>query len=97
ARPTWKVLRVLGNLIDAPGFEYVTSEEIREEFVEQLGEVSTSNIYEGTGKIAKPNGGDAPADEIDVPLYSVDSLVRRAFALQQTDEARRAAAKGDTK
>ena len=97
ARPTWKVLRVLGNLIDAPGFEYVTSEDVREEFVEQLGEVSTSNVYEGTGKIAKPNGADEPADEIDVPLYSVDGLVRRAFALQQTDEARRAAAKGDTK
>ena len=97
ARPTWKVLRVLGNLIDAPGFEYVTSEDVREEFVEQLGEVSTSNVYEGSNKIAKPNGEDAPADEIDVPLYSVDGLVRRAFALQHTDEARRAAAIGDTK
>ena len=97
ARPTWKVLRVLGNLIDAPGFEYVTSEDVREEFVEQLGEVSTSNDYEGSNKIAKPNGEDAPADEIDVPLYSVDGLVRRAFALQHTDEARRAAATGDTK
>jgi hypothetical protein len=30
-------------------------------------------------------------------LYSVDGLVRRAFALQHTDEARRAAATGDTK
>ena len=95
ARPTWKVLRVLGNLVDAPGFEYVTSEDVREEFTEQLGEVSTSNLYEGSSPIEKVNGGDAPADEIDVPLYSVDSLVRRAFALQQTDAARRAAADGD--
>ena len=95
SRPTWKVLRVLGNLVEAPGFEYVTSEDVREEFREQLGEVSTSNMYEGTGRIAKVDGGDAPADEIDVPLYSVDSLVRRAFALQQTDAARRAAAEGD--
>jgi NADH-quinone oxidoreductase subunit G len=91
ARPTWKVLRVIGNLIDAPGFDYVTSEDVREEFVAQLGDVSTSNAYEGSGEIAKPNGEDAPADEIDVPLYSVDALVRRATALQMTDEARRAA------
>jgi NADH-quinone oxidoreductase subunit G len=95
ARPTWKVLRVLGNLIEAPGFEYVTSEDVREEFAEQLGEVSTSNAYEGNGKVAKPNGEDSPAEEIDVPLYSSDGLVRRALALQLTDEARRAAAKGD--
>ena len=95
ARPTWKILRVLGNLVEAPGFEYVTSEDVREEFVEQLGEVSTSNAYEGSGRIAKPTSAAASADEIDVPLYSVDAIVRRAFALQKTDEARRAAAEGD--
>mgnify|MGYP001825225457 CR=1 FL=1 len=94
SRPTWKVLRVLANLVEAPGFEYVTSEDIREEFVEQLGDVSTSDAYEGTVKIEKPDGMDAPDDEIDVPLYSVDATVRRAHALQQTDEARRAAAEG---
>ena len=94
ARPTWKVLRVIGNLVDGPGFEYVTSEDILEEFRAQLGEVSTSNLYEGTGRISKPNGEDAPVDEIDVPLYSVDALVRRARALQLTGEALRAAAEG---
>jgi len=95
ARPTWKVLRVIGNLIDAPGFDYVTSEDVREEFAANLGEVSTSNAYEGSSKFSKPNGADAPSDEIDVPLYSVDGLVRRATALQLTDAARRAAAKDD--
>ena len=95
ARPTWKVLRVIGNLIEAPGFNYVTSEDVRDEFVDQLGEVSTSNAYEGTAEITKPNGEDQPAEEIDIPLYSVDSVVRRATALQLTDEARRASTKGD--
>jgi NADH-quinone oxidoreductase subunit G len=93
ARPTWKVLRVLGNLLDAPGFDYVTSEDVLTEFAEQLGEVSTSNIYEGSATAEQKDGGDAPNDEIDVPIYSVDALVRRAFALQQTDAARRTAAK----
>jgi NADH-quinone oxidoreductase subunit G len=89
------VLRVIGNLIDAPGFDYVKSEDVREEFAAQLGDVSTSNAYEGTDKIAKPNGADEPSDEIEVPLYSVDGLVRRALALQLTDEARRADAESD--
>ena len=30
-RPAWKVLRVLGNLLGLPGFEYETSEEVRDE------------------------------------------------------------------
>ena len=31
ARPAWKVLRVLGNLVEADGFEYVTSDDVLEE------------------------------------------------------------------
>ena len=30
-RPAWKVLRVLGNFLDLPGFGYETTEEIRDE------------------------------------------------------------------
>ena len=95
ARPTWKVLRVLGNLIEAPGFDYVTSEDVRDEFVAQLGDVQTSNQYDGTFRIARPNGSDAGTHLIDVPLYSVDALVRRATALQLTDEAKRSSNNGD--
>ncbi|MBT8093099.1 MAG: NADH-quinone oxidoreductase subunit NuoG [Gammaproteobacteria bacterium] len=95
ARPTWKILRVLGNLIDAPGFDYVTSEDVRDEFIAQLGEVTTSNDYDGSAAIAKPDGADAAANDIDIPLYSVDAVVRRATALQLTDEAKRAAEAGD--
>jgi len=90
SRPCWKVLRVLGNLTDAEGFEYVTSEDILEEFKSVLGDADVSS-YQSAGKHEKPNGEDAPADEIDTPLYSSDSLVRRAHALQQTLVAKRAA------
>ncbi len=48
------------------------------------------NRYKNGKALAKPNGSDAPSGDIDVPLYSVDSVVRRARALQLTDEARRA-------
>jgi len=89
SRPCWKVLRVIGNLIDADGFEYVTSEDILAEFKSLLGEVDRGS-FQASGKFAKPNGEDSPADEIDTPLYSLDGLVRRANALQQTLSAKRA-------
>ena len=87
SRPGWKVLRVLGNLVEAPDFEYLTSEEIRDELVEQLGDV-TPRAYAGKTRPAKLNGEDAPGAEIDTPIYSVDGLVRRATALQLTVAAR---------
>jgi NADH-quinone oxidoreductase subunit G len=31
ARPAWKVLRVLGNVLNLDGFDYESSEEIRDE------------------------------------------------------------------
>ena len=95
ARPCWKVLRVLGNLVDAPGFNYVTSEDVLREVESQLGEVKADTTYKASGKFAKPNGKDAPADEIDTPLYSVDALVRRSTALQLTAAALRAAAEAN--
>jgi NADH-quinone oxidoreductase subunit G len=91
SRPAWKVLRVLGNLSKAEGFDYVTSEDVLEQVRSQVGDVAAETAYAGTAKIAKPNGEDALAAEIDVPLYSVDGLVRRAYALQLTEEARRVA------
>jgi NADH-quinone oxidoreductase subunit G len=90
ARPTWKVLRVIGNLLDAPGFDYVTSEDVRDELIEQLGDVQPDNRYTGNARIARPNGEDVPSGDIDTPIYSVDAMVRRATALQLTAEAQRA-------
>ncbi|NQV85978.1 MAG: NADH-quinone oxidoreductase subunit G [Woeseiaceae bacterium] len=90
SRPCWKVLRVLGNLLDAAGFDYVTSEDVLAEFKSVLGEVDRGS-YKASATFAKPNGEDRPADEIDTPLYSIDGLVRRANALQETLSAKRAA------
>ena len=91
SRPAWKVLRVLGNLVEADGFEYVTSEDVLEEARAQIGEVAADNEYKGKAAIAKPNGKDVSSADIDVSLYSVDGLVRRAKALQLTAAAQRAA------
>jgi NADH-quinone oxidoreductase subunit G len=94
SRPAWKVLRVIGNLLDAEGFDYVSSEDVRDEIAQQLGSITPSNALPNTGIHALPNGADLPQAEIDVPLYSVDGLVRRSAALQLTPEAKRAATTG---
>ena len=93
ARPAWKVLRVLGTLLKADGFDYVTSEDVRNEIVAELGDIEPA-VYSGKTKPAKTNGEDAPAAEVDTPIYSVDGLVRRATALQLTTEAREARGDG---
>ena len=89
SRPCWKVLRVLGNLMDAENFNYVTSEEVLGEFKSAVGNTNAGGYSMG-GQLTKPNGEDSPADEIDTPLYSVDGLVRRAHALQKTLSAKNA-------
>ena len=89
ARPAWKVLRVLGNLLDADGFDYESSEEVRDELRELRGEVSGGRNYAGDTVFSKANGEDLNAAQIDVPMYQVDNMVRRATALQLTPEARR--------
>ena len=87
SRPAWKVLRVLGNLVEAEGFDYLTSEDVRDEMAAQLGDIEPA-AYSGKTKPAKLNGEDDPGAEIDVPIYSVDGLVRRAAALQLTVAAK---------
>ena len=87
SRPCWKVLRVLGNLMDAEKFNHITSEEVLDEFKSAVGSADAGGYSMG-GQLAKPNGEDSPADEIDTPLYSIDGLVRRANALQKTLSAK---------
>jgi NADH-quinone oxidoreductase subunit G len=90
-RPAWKVLRVLGNLLELKGFDFETSEEVR---AEALGDVSqvASRLDNGAG--ATPVAAATTTVEgsferiADVPIYSTDSLVRRATSLQLTADAR---------
>jgi NADH-quinone oxidoreductase subunit G len=89
ARPGWKVLRVLGNLLGIDNFEYLSAVEVRDDLADTLGEITPDNTYRRTAALDKPNGADAPAEEIDIPIYEVDGVVRRATALQLTPEAQR--------
>ena len=87
-RPAWKVLRVLGNLLGLKGFDQETSEEVR---AEALGDVATvpSRLSNATTQTAGASAAAAGTERIaDVPIYSADSLVRRATSLQLTADAR---------
>ena len=83
ARPAWKVLRVLGNLLGLAGFEYLSSEDVRDELRRELGEYATDG-----GSNAFVPGRLASLDVTrEVGLYEVDAVVRRSPPLQQTREA----------
>jgi hypothetical protein len=41
-----------------------------------------------------PGSGDLPDADIDIPIYSIDPVVRRARALQLTEAARRVRREG---
>ncbi len=87
ARPAWKVLRVLGNLLGLAGFDYDSSEQVRDEIgsADQLAgrldnrlagmALQTPVVSAGLQRIA------------DVPIYATDAIVRRAAALQHTRDA----------
>ena len=82
SRPAWKVLRVLGNLLDLDGFDYQDSQQVRDELAETLGEIGPDNAYHGDHEHADAAGGAGEAH--DVPMYRTDAIVRRSRPLQET-------------
>ena len=93
-RPAWKVLRVLGNMLDLQGFNYETSEEIRAEVLgtKKAEEADLrsrlSNIVDLPLQAAKQAADGSIERVADVPIYFTDAIVRRAESLQQTTDAK---------
>ena len=94
ARPAWKILRVLGNQLGLPGFDYDSSEAVRDE---ALGArplpQSLHNGLSGleVANVANVIGASAVSGLqriADVPIYFADALVRRAEALQKAADAK---------
>lgn len=84
ARPTWKILRVLGNNVGVPEFDWVTTEEIAAELKLELhGAEVCNNSYSGSvAAKASAVSTDGFQRIGDVEMYRADPLVRRAKALQ---------------
>ncbi|MFZ5594208.1 MAG: NADH-quinone oxidoreductase subunit NuoG [Pseudomonadota bacterium] len=88
-RPAWKVLRVLGNLFNLDGFDYMSSEQVRDELRSATGDLKADNRIPWRC----PAGlSDAEARINLPPMYAVDAIVRRAPALRHTSDGQDAAA-----
>ena len=89
ARPAWKALRVLGNLMSLPGFDYESTEAIRDE-ISRPEEVAgkLDNRLNGLELALDSASGEEQLQRIaDVPVYFGDPIVRRAPSLQRTRDA----------
>ncbi|WP_435750612.1 NADH-quinone oxidoreductase subunit NuoG [Thauera sp. AutoDN2] len=87
ARPGWKVLRVLGNLLALEGFEYGDSEAVRAEALG--GDIPARLDNELRGIVVNAALGENSRVErvADVPIHFADPIVRRAPSLQKTRDA----------
>jgi NADH-quinone oxidoreductase subunit G len=83
SRPAWKVLRVLGNLLKVPGFDYQSSEQIRDE----LQAIEVRDATPSAIELEAAAAVVVKASDLEVPVNSVDALVRRADSLQRTLDA----------
>ncbi|MBS7807774.1 NADH-quinone oxidoreductase subunit NuoG [Variovorax sp. PCZ-1] len=86
-RPGWKVLRVLGNMLSLPGFEFETAQDVAAKALngdtEFVAAAKLSNATSAAIDLSK-----AAAEPATATLYQLDSLTRRSPALQATADAK---------
>ena len=88
-RPAWKVLRVLANMMNVPGFEFDSSQDV----LTQISGSQNGLTHVPAGKL-----NNATVAAIDVSatttlpvtaaIYQLDGIVRRASSLQMTADAK---------
>jgi NADH-quinone oxidoreductase subunit G len=92
-RPAWKVLRVLGNLLDLPGFDADSSQAV---LASALPGVASGALVDAARlnntSSAAIDSVPAAAEPCVASIYQLDGLVRRATSLQLTADARAALA-----
>jgi len=85
-RPAWKVLRVLGNLLDLNGYDYLSSEEVRAEVERDSATLAMDNQVDWQCPASLGDEGGLLRIGY-LPMYGTDNVVRRAESLQQTVHA----------
>ena len=88
-RPAWKVLRVLANLLNLPGFDFESSLDV----LKQIPDIDSAQVHADrlinqtdTPLVVRASTG-SPVPAV-ASIYQLDSLVRRATSLQLTADAR---------
>ena len=106
ARPGWKVLRVIGNSLDVPDFDFDSGDAVRaralQDFLAKDRKPDSDDGRHFESRLSNQAGGSALPPPVhaspalqrlaDVPIYFTDPLVRRARSLQMTVDARAPAA-----
>jgi NADH-quinone oxidoreductase subunit G len=82
-RPAWKVLRVLGSMLNVAGFEFETIEEVRAKAIPANVSAMLSNASSAAVDVTP-----ATVQPAVTSIYQLDSLVRRAPSLQLTADAK---------
>jgi NADH-quinone oxidoreductase subunit G len=90
ARPAWKVLRVLANMLELPGFDFESARDV----LASLGLASVDNLaWVAADRLGNQTSAPidlSPAETAPVvaTIYQLDGIVRRAPSLQMTADAR---------
>ncbi|HZY19570.1 MAG TPA: NADH-quinone oxidoreductase subunit NuoG [Ramlibacter sp.] len=92
ARPGWKVLRVLGNMLGLPGFGFDSAQEV---LVAARGAADAQQPMVQGAKLSNRTGARAdlsvPAGTpVTAAIYQLDGIVRRAESLQLTADGQAA-------
>lgn len=83
ARPAWKIIRVLGNLLGCRNFDYASSEDVLNELKMLVSSAATLK-YEPIYAESLPFSKDKLVRVGEWPLYRSDAIVRNSQALQQS-------------
>jgi NADH-quinone oxidoreductase subunit G len=88
ARPAWKVLRVLGNMLGVAGFDFDSAQDVLKRIfsadaIPAMVEASRLN----NAAPAHPDFSASAVAPCVASIYGLDGLVRRASSLQMTADA----------
>lgn len=78
-RPAWKILRVMGNTMNLPAFDYLSAEEVAAEVKLETQGLKVEKASGLPDQLLVSTVNELPAA---VHMYRTDALVRRAKALQ---------------
>jgi NADH-quinone oxidoreductase subunit G len=94
ARPAWKVLRVLANMLGLQGFDYESAQEVltASRGAEHAPTTSVQGGALGNATSAAIDLSPSAGRPAAAAIYQLDSILRRAPSLQLTADAKRAAA-----
>jgi NADH-quinone oxidoreductase subunit G len=93
ARPAWKVIRVLANLLGLPGFDFESAQDVLAAMHQDNGGVPelVPAARLGNGSTATVDLSPAAGEPVVAAIYQLDGTVRRATSLQLSADGRAAA------